>query len=519
MAPRNRIVEEPEFDYPDFTLADEPTPEVLGRSQSQQENNQWYKNLPRLKQDSVGQAGGQLVRGALELSPTALLTDLVSLATRYGAKAILPEFYAQEKEYAIEHGEPIPEEGEFYKGAAKAEKYHPTSKTLLDPLAYVSGLEEKPTGAAKDIKSLGEYLSLMRGGTLGQTLSKAAGLTLGEKLTAYVLGEDARDAYKFIAPLAVKGGEPLATGRQPNNGRTTLRVALENDPERLALYRYGTQTGLTEDQLTPLLQPDWKIALLGRPARKTAAMREQLNQGRERIGENYERLRRRPGVLSPADQGDLFDDIWREWADLNSTNVTSNDTNAVIAATEQALNNVANRPQTIEQLINTYQNLNAIPNWNAAHDGRRRLRALNEIFQRAIERQDPRIGREFRLTNQLYQRNMQIRARTGLGRNIEQWATGAEIAEFMRSVAYGMIDGDLTEAGAIMGVEAARRLATQMITNPNLQGIHRNMMRALNTGDPTVIRSSFLKLEPYLREYLLKEQLDQFDYPDFILEE
>jgi hypothetical protein len=179
---------------------------------------------------------------------------------------------------------------------------------------------------------------------------------------------------------------------------------------------------------------------------------------------------------------------------------------------------IETQPQTVETLINSYQNINSIPNWNAANDGRRRLTQVNRFFEEAIASRNPRIAREFAHTNRMYQRQAQLRVNTGMRRNAEDMFTVVETAGLLGGLAYGAVTGDYGNAAKIIGVSASRHIATQLITNPRYQGLHRNMMRALTSGDPTALANALKKLEPILKKEA-PEEWEAANAPQFILED
>ncbi len=476
----------------EFLLEDDETPEQEQQTPTEQP---WYKSLPQANMKLPGRLAARGVLGALQLHPAALALDLGGLVVDQGLK-----------QGGTEIGE-------------KIRKHIPTSQDIIKPLEHLAGLEENPQGIERTFKDLGEYIQLAKGGGLRKRVGKAIGLTAGEQATGEVLGEDARTAYKVVAPLATKAGEPLATGRQPG-GQSTLSVAVENNPELRQMYDYGRSIGLTDQQLAPILQPDLKTRLLGRFAKKTRGMREQIDETRNQIGNNYRRLKAngRTDLITPAQQNTLFNELANMHTDISRTNVIGPDNQAILNTLEETMNRMMTQPQTVETLINSYQNINNIPNWTAANDGRRRLTQVNRFFENALESRNPRVAEEFALTNRMYRRQAQVRTNTGMGRVPESIFTMAETAGILSGLAYGSISGDYGNAAKIIGASAARRIATRLITDPRLQGIHRNMMRALTSGDQTAIANAFKKLEPILKKDAPGEW-EAANSPEFILED
>ena len=477
----------------EFYLEDDPSPEILGRSQKSQPNEPWYKSLPQAELKLPGRLAARAVTGSAQLHPAALALDLFNFASKHGLGGVL---------------------GELLKDKI------PTSQDIIKPIEHLAGLSENPEGIERTFKNIGEYLQLAKGGGLKKTLAKGIGLAAGEEGVGELLGEEARNAYKIVAPLGIKSAEPLATGKH-NTGESTLKVAVEKDPELKKLYDYGKSIGMEDSQLAPILQPDWKTKLFGKFSKKTSAVKNQIDQTKARIGENYNALKQKgqqQGVLNPTQQYDLYSDLVDVYGDMSKTNVFSDDTKKVLSTIEEAIGNVSNNPQTIEELINTYQNLNGIPNWKAAQDGTRRLRQVNEIFQKAISNKSKSIGEEFALTNKMYQRQAKFRGDLGVRRNVEDILTIGETVGLVSGLAYGIVTGDFGKAGSILGISGARRLGTQLLTNPKLQGIHRNMMKALTSGDQTALANAFKSLEPYI-ESQFPGKLESYDAPEFLLED
>lgn len=453
----------------------------------------WYKKLPQANMNVAGNLAARSVTGALQLHPYALALDLGGLALDQGIK---------------------------YLGTEEAQKfrdYIPSSQDIIKPLEHLSGLEENPQGVERIFKNLGEYIQLAKGKGLKQTANKALALATGEEATANLLGDESRTAYKIAAPLGIKAGEPIATGKQAN-GQSTLSVAVENNPELKKMYEYGKSIGMTDKQLAPILQPDIKTRLLGRFGKKTKGMKEQIDETRTQIGNNYRNLKAqgRNDLIAPQHQNDLFDSLVDLHDDISRTNIIGPDNQAILSSIEEIADRMATQPQTVENLINSYQNINNIPNWNAANDGRKRLAQVNKFFQKAIESKNPKIGEEFALTNRMYAKQANIRKEIGLKKIPEDIFTVAETAGLLSGLAYGAITGDYKNAANIIGVSASRRIATQLLTNPKYQGIHRNMMKALTSGDQKALANALKVLDPILKKEAPQEW-ESAHSPEFIL--
>lgn len=461
----------------------------------------WYKSLPQANMQLGGKLAARSVLGAAQLHPISLGLDLGGLA--------LDQILASHKR--------ITGKDTF----EKARDYIPSSQTVIKPAEHLLGLEENPQGIERVFKNVGEYIQLAKGGGLRRQLTKAASLVAGEELAGGIAGEEGRTAFKTVAPLATKAGEPIVRGQQ-QSGVSTLQVAVQNNPQLNQLYQYGRSIGLTDNQLTPILQPDLKTRLHGRFSKSPQSMLDKINDTRDQIGLNYQALKakgRQTGVLNPRQQTALHNDLATMHADISNTNVVGPDNQAILKVLEDAMNGINTTPQTIEKLINTHFNINNIPNWSAAKDGKRRLAEVNKFFQKAISDRNPRIGEEFKLTNKMYKKQAEFRDKVGIGRTAENILSVAETAGLLSGLAYGVTTGDYKNAANIVGLSMARRLSTQLLTNPRLQGMHRNMMQALTTGDQTAL-AKVMKDDviPWLQKEA-PEEWEKANMPSFKLED
>ena len=469
-------------------LKDEDRQAKTDQTQTQEDSEQpWYKSLPQANMSLPGRLAARTVLGALPINPYVGLADLTSL----GANLMI---------------EKINEVQARKKSDKKINFRVPSSRDVIAPLEHLAGLEENPQGIERTFKNIGEYLQLVKGGSLKKVATKAAILTTGEEAAGNLLGEEGRASYKVVAPLVAKGATPIATGRQ-ENGQSTLQVAVQQNPELKQMYDYGRSIGLSDKDLTPILQPNWKSRLLGTFAKKTHGMREQMDKTRKQIGNNYTKLKNegRTDLVTPVNQNKLFNEVLNLHTEIQNTNILNEDSKSMLNSLEDFMDGMATKPQTVDTLINSYQNINGIPSWKSDADSKRRLLEVNGFIQKAISSKNPRIGKEFAFTNRMYARTKNLAKEVGMRRDPENMFTVGETFGLLSGLGYGAITGDFKKAIPIIGLSASRRIATQLITNPRLQGIHRNILRALESGDKTAYTNALKQLEPILKSEAPKE--------------
>lgn len=283
------------------------------------------------------------------------------------------------------------------------------------------------------------------------------------------------DALGFLTSLAI----PLPGGK-----------AKALDPKKASqLFRFGRMAGLTEKELTPLLQGQMKTAILGKIASKTKGMEKTLDVTRNKLGDVYQSIGLQAAnlpPLSPQANKSLatnLENIVKGW---ERTLKPSPDKQSSINFMQEAIGSLKNSEGSPEKLVNFLSDINSAVNWGAIRNGKKMLASVKDPIMKAISASSPSVAERLKLTNQLYSRLQDFKKSVGL-KKINDFMTHDEASRKLVDLALrygpatllgatGHLVGGLKTAGATW---AAKRGAAELLVNPSLQNLHRKMLTAI----------------------------------------
>lgn len=326
-----------------------------------------------------------------------------------------------------------------------------------------------------------------------------AALGMGAKEVAQSTGqsEGVQEAAKFITsliPLIAEGKIKPTT------------------QEAKKLYDAGKAVGLSEKELTPLLQSEKKINRLGKFARQNQGIRKSLAETESKLSDVYRDVKLRSRKL-PHISFDETEKLNQSFADvivdLRKTLKAAPDKEGAIKFIEGAIERVNNFGATPEELINFYQDINKAVNWNAIKGGKKDLQRIKKPILDALRKANPEIAQEFESANQLWSKLKDFQGKVGYGK-FEKWITLGEAAAFLGNLMTFNVPGLVTTTGA----EAGRQIATKLLTDPKWQGIHRNILHSIKNNNTKLAASALTQLKKRVKQEF-PEEYEEIKWPEF----
>lgn len=316
---------------------------------------------------------------------------------------------------------------------------------------------------------------------------------------------------KNAANLGKKGISLLSAEGRAASKWNTLKTAAKGNPEKESLLKLAENTQLSPEATTVLMQSKGKAEILGKIAKKSKKYKGAVSELHEKLGNNYEKLKevgRSGGYIGAEASESLSNDLSRLIGDLEKTLVEGPDTKAAKTMLENALTKLENEGATIEDLINSRVNLGQSINWKNVDPKGSMLNRGRKILLDAIERSDPRVAEELAFTDHAWQKyklhkKIVEKPKTiniaGLPIPVDQLAFGSA------GIAAIKIFGKATTAKALIAKEATQHLATKLLIDPKLQGVHKRLVKSLVEGSKdkqeaaiTVIKKILKKEDPDL---------------------
>lgn len=217
----------------------------------------------------------------------------------------------------------------------------------------------------------------------------------------------------------------------------------------------GRKLGLNDEQITPLIQSEFKQKWLSKLSPKKGSTQKALSSTRESLGNAYSALQN-----SPAAKSELPTSVQKTLFDKLTTSLKDMPSEVRNKLTEDAKDLVSG-PITGESLINFYKDVN-----HYLGPKTKQLSQLKGPIREALHSISPELGKDFEMLNKLYTKYYPIAEKLKPDL-VSSMISAGEALGVLGSITTGYYPSLL----AILGEKSARKLAQQMLINPRLQQI------------------------------------------------
>lgn len=361
-------------------------------------------------------------------------------------------------------------------------------------------LEHQTKFLDENIKSKDEYIQNSIRRALREAPTAIANpigaVSLPRVMIASFLGEGAKE---LGAPEWAQAALELTAYIGPDVTRKLLEKGSNKE-----IIAHARKLGLTDEQITPLLQSDFKTKWLSKLAPKGGSSKEALNETHKGLKTAYGSLQNSKNATIPLSEkattqfkgtvdkllkempAEVRDKIGKDVADLFGEKITG------------------------KSLMNFYADVNHNLSGNT-----KQLSLLKDPIKKAIESTSPELAKDFTMINDLYSKYYPIASKLKPTIVSQIFSAG----EAMAAIG-AVITGNVPVLGKIIGERAARKLSEQLLINPRFQQFGQKMVTALNENKGQVVtklidefKSDFGKTSPELAQILDKltpEQLKEF---------
>jgi len=352
-------------------------------------------------------------------------------------------------------------------------------KANLDEL--IGGEESYPqSGLRRGLAEAPSIMSFPGGGSLPRSI--AAGF-VGEGAKELGLPEWAQTAAEltvFIGPDITK--KLLSSGKNEE------------------LIAFAKKMGMTDEQITPLIQSDFKQRWLSKLSPKRGSTAEALKSTKSGIDQSYSVIQNsNAAAMNLGDKGKkvLFDDMTKAFKDMPSE---------VREKVRQDLTDLVSKPITGESLINFYKDVNYYLGQNA-----KQLALLKDPIKNALKTISPELGKDFEMVNQLYTKYYPIASKLKPSIVSDIMSASETIATLG-----AIFTGNFAYLTHIAGERAARKLSQQLLINPRFQQIGKKTVQAMNEGKYAMVKKlsdlyahEIRKTSPEIADKLLEMTEDE----------
>jgi hypothetical protein len=392
--------------------------------------------------------------------------------------------------------EKYPSEEDVEKSIMKLQKFIGIDPSPIEPQHPVEKFAAT-TGGAAGQAALGPLKTLPERLLLGSEMGAGAGV-------AEALGgeEKGKLAGAILAPILIETIKAVKSGKfNPSNA------------ESKELYEYGKKAGFTERELSPLLKSNFTQGLLSKVARKTKKITQTIEDIDKRFGDVFSEIKDRGAKYPKLDTQqnvNILTGFKSLEKDLSLSKLPTQEKQFALDQVKKAASSIETEGLTIPELIDTYRDLNKV--LRKANVPENAITRLKNEIKETFKKIDPEMAIDFNLSNKLYSKfkNFEKEFSPNTTRSIiEGIASGGEILELL----HGLVTGNFSEIAASVGVEAARRIASNMLINPRWSSMHKAILTGLKNNDPKLIAYSIDKLHKEMDKSMPK-QSKEIDWKD-----
>jgi len=380
--------------------------------------------------------------------------------------------------------EPLPadlEEIRKEKEESALEELLPTGKETFGQRALRRGIKEVPSALAFP----------------GSVLASGA-----RALGAGALEESAQE---LGAPEWVQTAAGLTAYLGPDLTKKLLERGKTKD-----IIQAARRMGLSDEQITPLIQSETKQKWLSKLATKRGSTQERLQETKQGLSKAYSGLQRSETAaqeISEQANGTLINEIFETLNELPRE---------LRGKIEPDLKDLLSNKVTGRSLMNFFSDI------NSKYSGdRSKLSLLKEPIRKALGSISPELANDFGTVNRLYSLYFPIASK--LKPTIASDIVSAAETIGVLGALGGTTFGFFHPLVAILGEQTAKKLAQQFLINPRFQQLSQKMVVALNQNKYQMaknilgqITNQISKFDPEsaetLKDLSMEELEDLFKY-------
>lgn len=363
----------------------------------------------------------------------------------------------------------------------------PTSKEIKTGIESLTGIGEGKTASGRIAGRGAEFFG--EGAATGGGAKSLIGLA-----ASGLAGQGIREA---------GGSETLATATEIGGSILPSLVSKKLIPtgkDAKEIVDAGRRIGLSEAQITPLIQGEKKVSLLSKVARKGTKTKELFSSIKEKLGDSYQDIKnsvKNLGNVNAANQKTLIDKFTTIKNDLQKTLKASPDKEAAINFIEAAIDKVSKSGASPEELINFWQDINKSVRWNSIQGGKKALTRLKEPISEVLHNVAPSAAKDFEMTNQLYSKYAQISKKLKPDL-VDSFVNKGEILA-TAPAALALMQGNPWALGALASESSLRLLGSEMLINPYFQSIAKKLVTNFNQSSAKGITSLVNQVQDYMK--------------------
>ena len=285
--------------------------------------------------------------------------------------------------------------------------------------------------------------------------------TIPRSIAAGFLGESAKE---LGLPEWAQSAAELTAYIGPDVTKKLLESGKDKD-----LIAFAKKIGMTDEEITPLIQSNFKQKWLSKLSPKRGSTEKVLQQSKQALNRSYNMLQQSEsavGEISEQVNGKLINDLYNKIQEMPRS---------IQNKIQGDLQDLLNNKITGRSLINFYADINSNIGANT-----KQISLLKKPIRDALSTLSPELASDFDLMNKLYSKYYPIASK--LKPNLTSDIISAAEALGIFGATFGITLGHYPSIVAILGEQGARKFSQQMLLNPRFQQLSKKMIVAINNN-------------------------------------
>ena len=256
----------------------------------------------------------------------------------------------------------------------------------------------------------------------------------------------------------------LIAEKAPKKIADRVESMMSKNASKNEILDFARQAGMTESEITPLLQGEMKQKFLAKLSSKGEAMQGKLKNTQKSIGRVFDSIKDSESaqqVLTEKQSVKLIKSLQDKFKQMPSS---------VRNAVKDDFAEMLKGDLTGEKAINFFQDIN-----HEMGSKTKQLSTLKEPIKKALMELDPELGRSFDITNKLYGKYAEIAKRLKPSDHDKLFSAGKGGLALT-----SLLTGNFGVIKGLAAYEGSRKVAEHMLTNPRMQNLSGKMISALN---------------------------------------
>lgn len=412
----------------------------------------------------------------------------------------------------------------------------PTSKEVKETVEQVVPQTIADTESEKRLQEgvelLADLTNPMLGGTSVAKGAIAAGVGIGAKAGLEALGlENYSEAGKLvgsIVPLVVSGklqpsdpkiAKSLLSASEKlgvsEDRIASLKSYIASKEEAKELYQAGKAIGMTEQEMAPALASPSKIKKFAKPSASRESTAKKLAESKAAIGEAYNPLKEAGSKTKLSESASKNISSELKSIKKEAINVIGGESGLgpegkeAVKKIDAWIIDLSKRQPNVDELINSYQRINADVNWSSVFAGKKNpLVGVRKSIESAISETSPEIGKKFQYMNKIYGKTSELKDLVDKAGANSMWTKDKLTKIILGAASLSYPKSTIT---LYAGSKAIPWLSEQFLLNPKFQNVISETSKAVAKNSPRLAKLAYEDFKKKVEEGAPKYVLDDMD--------